>query len=205
MLSSKSRNPLQLARPLLSLLEGGEADDAAGKAGTSVAGGGGELVATLSKIILKLVHNEGAADDGVGAVEGDLRVGEGELGDTVGVRSDVAEVAGVALLIFGGAVSLARGVKVGAGGHAAVGGVAELVEVEAVEAGGEALDLAGDGGRAGVLGEGDDAGHASGTGHHADGLLLRREDGEGGAGGGAGARGADRHAGAGEGGGSEGA
>ena len=211
-------------------LLGGEADDAAGEAGARVAGGLGGLAlganlggVALAEVILELVDDARAADDGVGAGEGDLRVLDGELAP-VGGGLDVTEVAGVALLHPGGAVLLAEGVEVGAGGHAPVGGVAarrkerggeksvggvrsapvvdgacafafarktretgrenrllvpELVDVETVEALGEAGDVADDGGGAVTgLGEGDGALDAGGAGQDADGLLLVSDDGE---------------------------
>ena len=124
-----------------------------------------------------------AADDGVGSGEGDLHVFELEDA-AVGGGDYVAEVTGVAVLVGGGAVVLAVGVEVGPGGHASVGGVAELVDVEAVLARGESLEVAGYfGGSVAGLGEGDDALDAGGAGEDADGLLIRSLDDESAAGG----------------------
>ena len=98
-----------------------------------------------------------AANDGVRAVQGNLDVGDVHHGDAVRAGSDVAEVAGVALLVGRGAVLLASGVEVGTGAHAAVGGVAQLVNVEAVLARREAGDLTSHLGAAALRGEGDGA------------------------------------------------
>jgi len=57
------------------------------------------------------------------------------------VGLDVAKVPNVADFVSGAGVGLAEGVVVGACGHAAVGKVAEFVDVEAVESWGEASDL----------------------------------------------------------------
>ena len=60
-------------------LGGGERDDAAGEACARVAGGLGGLAlganlggVALAEVILELVDDARAADDGVGSVEGDL-------------------------------------------------------------------------------------------------------------------------------------
>ena len=124
-----------------------------------------------------------AADDGVGSGEGDLHVFELEDA-AVGGGDYVAEVTGVAVLVGGGAVVLAVGVEVGPGGHASVGGVAELVDVEAVLARGESLEVAGNlGGSVAGLGEGDDSLDAGGAGEDADSLLIGSLDDESAAGG----------------------
>ena len=55
---------------LLSDSEGSrQADNTAGEAGTSVAGGGGELVAADTKVVDVLVADHGPSDAGVGSVE----------------------------------------------------------------------------------------------------------------------------------------
>eukprot|EP00515_Schizochytrium_aggregatum_P000169 CAMPEP_0202038698 /NCGR_PEP_ID=MMETSP0962-20130828/11590_1 /ASSEMBLY_ACC=CAM_ASM_000488 /TAXON_ID=4773 /ORGANISM="Schizochytrium aggregatum, Strain ATCC28209" /LENGTH=195 /DNA_ID=CAMNT_0048602875 /DNA_START=23 /DNA_END=610 /DNA_ORIENTATION=- len=117
-----------------------EANDAASKAAAGVAGLERVGVATLAKVVLTVVHDDSAAEDGG---DGDLSVGDVHLGDAVAVGGDVAEVAGVALVVGGSAVVAAVRVEVAAGRGAAVGGVAELVDVEAVLARGEAAEAAG--------------------------------------------------------------
>eukprot|EP01046_Picozoa_sp_COSAG06_P019039 COSAG06_NODE_1343_length_9787_cov_18.972853_3_plen_80_part_00 len=67
-----------------------------------------------------------AANNRVRSTDRDLSVGDVHHGDAVRAGSDVAEVAGVALLVGRGAVLLASGVEVGTGAHAAVSGVAQL-------------------------------------------------------------------------------
>ena len=100
------------------------ANDTAGEAGASVAGGLGELVAALAEVVNvgmdllaaeeagggefegqvhittlrctgKTTHHNSAANDRVGAGELDKVVGNGELGNTIGASLNVAEVASV--------------------------------------------------------------------------------------------------------------
>ena len=66
------------------------------------------------------------ADDGVRATDGDLFIGDVDLGHAICASGDVAEVTSVALLVGRAAVLLAGRVEVRAGAHAAVGGVAQL-------------------------------------------------------------------------------
>ena len=133
---------------------------------------------TLTEIILELVDDERAADDGVGAGQRDLRIGNGELA-TGGGGLDVAEITGVTSGIRRRAVVHAVRVEVRAGGHAAVGGVAELVHVQAVLTRGQAGDGTDDGGRAvTLLGELEHARDTGGTGEDDDSLLFGGDDGE---------------------------
>ena len=133
---------------------------------------------TLAEIILELVDDDGAADDGVRAVQRDLRIGNGKVATSRG-GLDVAEITGVTSGISRRAVVHAVRVKVRAGGHAAVGGVAEFVNVETVLPRGQAGDGTDDGGRAvTLLGELDDARDTGGTGEDDDGFLLGGDDGE---------------------------
>ena len=74
----------------------------------------------------QLVAHDRAADDRVRATNGDLLVGDVDLGDTICAGDDVAEVTSVALLVGRCAMLLAGRVEVRAGAHAAVGGVAQL-------------------------------------------------------------------------------
>jgi len=117
-----------------------EANDTTALAAASVTGGLGELVTASAKVILTLVHNNGTADD-----LGDLEAGinDVDLGDTLAVGLDVAEVTSVALVIGGSTVGLAGGVVVATSAGASGAHVTELVNVEAVLAWGEARDLAG--------------------------------------------------------------
>ena len=86
----------------------------------------------------------GAANDAAVALEGDERVADVDGGLSVGIGLDVAEIAGVAtsLGISGSAMFATVGVEVGTGGGAAIGVVAELVDVEAVKARSKSEDLA---------------------------------------------------------------
>ena len=102
-----------------SRLRGGERDDAARETRARVAGGLGGLAlganlggVALAEVVLELVDDARAADDGVDAGEGDLDVLDLE-GAAVGGGDDVAEVARVAVLVGGGAVVLAVRVKRG--------------------------------------------------------------------------------------------
>ena len=103
-----------------------------GQGGEGEQGARGERDAELGRGAHQLVAHDRAADDGVRPADRDLRVGDVNLGDAVGAGRDVPEIAGVAVVIGRGAVVLARGVEVGAGAHAAVGRVTQLVHVEAV-------------------------------------------------------------------------
>ena len=89
-------------------------------------------MAALAEVVHAGVHHERAAYNGMRAVQRDLVVHNVDDGDAVSVGGNVAQVAGVALLVRGRAVVLAPWVKVPAARRAAVGSVAELVDVEAV-------------------------------------------------------------------------
>lgn len=101
------------------------------------------------------MHNDGAAEDGVLAKEREVAVEEGALRVAVAVGMEVAEVADVADGVEAVAVGHGLWVVVGAGGVAAVGEVAKLVDVEAAQGlGGAAVDVPGDvdeGARVGLL------------------------------------------------------
>lgn len=133
---------------------------------------------TLAEIILELVDDDGAADDGVRAVQRNLRIRNGKVATSRG-GLDVTEITGVTSGISRRAVVHAVRVEVRAGGHAAVGGVAEFVNVETVLTRGQAGDGTDDGGgTVTLLGELDDARDTSGTGEDDDGFLLGGDDGE---------------------------
>ena len=133
---------------------------------------------TLAEIILKLVDDDGAADDGVRAIQRNLRIRNGKVATSRG-GLDVTEITGVTSGISRRAVVHAVRVEVRAGGHAAVGGVAEFVNVETVLTRGQAGDGTDDGGgTVTLLRELDDARDTGGTGEDDDGFLLGGDDGE---------------------------
>ena len=133
---------------------------------------------TLAEIIFELVDDDGAADDGVRAVERNLRIRNGKVATRRG-GLDVAEITGVTNGISRRAVVHAVRVEVRARGHASVRRVAELVNVKPVLPRGQAGDGTDDGGGAvALLGKLDDAGDTGGTGEDDDGLLLGGDDGE---------------------------
>ncbi len=110
-------------------------DDAAGGAGSGVAGGLG------LEIVGADVEDDGAADDRVFAFEGDVGVDEFGADVSFGVDFDVSEIAGVAGVGIGGAVVGAVGIKMAAGGGGVGGGaVAVFVDMESAGAG-FALDI----------------------------------------------------------------
>lgn len=89
---------------------GRDANNTAGWAGTGVASLEAVLVATLAEVVSAAVDDNGAADDAVRADQLDELVLDGALGNALGVRGDVAEVADVADLVGRRAVGLAEGV-----------------------------------------------------------------------------------------------
>jgi hypothetical protein len=87
------------------------------------------------------------------ANELDLRVLDSALCISLGIGLDVAEVADVSVRVTRSTVALAEGIEVRASGGAAVGVVAELMNVEtALGVGVMACDVVGDGGGAGLGG-----------------------------------------------------
>ena len=94
---------------------------------------------TPAEIILQLVNDERATDDGVGAAQRNLHVLDGEVAPARG-GLDVAEIPGVTNLIRRRAVIHVIRVKVRARGHAPVGRVAEFVHVQTVLPRGETRD-----------------------------------------------------------------
>lgn len=98
----------------------------------------------LAQVVRVRVHHQRASDDVVRALERDLRVADGHLGNAVVASLDVAQVAHVAHVAGGAPVLLVVGVEVGPRGDAAVGVVAEFVDVETVKALAETADFAGD-------------------------------------------------------------
>ena len=94
---------------------------------------------TPAEIILQLVNDERATDDGVGAAQRNLHVLDGEVAPARG-GLDVAEIPGVTNLIRRCAVIHVIRVKVRSRGHAPVGRVAEFVHVQTVLPRGETRD-----------------------------------------------------------------
>ena len=94
---------------------------------------------TPAEIILQLVNDERATDDGVGAAQRNLHVLDGEVAPARG-GLDVAEIPGVTNLIRRCAVIHVIRVKVRSRGHAPVGRVAEFVHVQTVLSRGETRD-----------------------------------------------------------------
>ena len=144
-------------------------NDAASRTTARVARRLALLVPALAEVVGARVHDDGAAEDALGPDELDLAVRQGPLGVALRVRLEVAEVADVAFCVRGGAVRFAEWVDCGmvrmrwrkngrganlltvrSGARAAVGVVAELVDVHAPVGGGVvAGDVVGDGRRGG--------------------------------------------------------
>jgi hypothetical protein len=96
-------------------------------------------VITLAEIVLQLVNDERATDDGVGAAQRNLRILDGKVAPARG-GLDVTEITGVTHGIRRRAVHHLVRVKVRSRGHAPVGRVAELVHVQTVLTRGETGD-----------------------------------------------------------------
>jgi len=129
-----------------------DADDAASDSGAGITGGGAELVSSFAEIVDVGVNDDRASDDGKRTGQGDAGVGDFDVGDAVGTGFHVAQIAGVADFIDGGAVRLAVRVKMSAGGSAAVGVVTELVDVKSVKSLVETAHFAGHGDGSGGVG-----------------------------------------------------
>lgn len=119
-----------------------DADDAASLPGAGVSGGETELVSALAEIVDVGVNDDRASDNGKRAGERDPGVADFDGGDSVGAGFHVTQIAGVSNLVHGGAVGFAMRVEVAPGGGAAVGVVAEFVDVEAVRSFGQAAHFA---------------------------------------------------------------
>lgn len=89
------------------------------------------------------VHHKRASDHAQVALKRDETVCDADLGHPIAASLYIAEVADVADLSRGRAVVLGVGVEMGSGRNATVGVVAELVDVETVEALGKAGDFSG--------------------------------------------------------------
>ena len=88
----------------------GDADDAAGRTTARIARRLALLVPALAQVVGAGVHDDGPAEDALGADELDMLVRDGALGVALSVRLEVAKVADVALAVGGGAVSFGEGV-----------------------------------------------------------------------------------------------
>eukprot|EP00282_Hemiselmis_andersenii_P023226 CAMPEP_0172008626 /NCGR_PEP_ID=MMETSP1041-20130122/6747_1 /TAXON_ID=464988 /ORGANISM="Hemiselmis andersenii, Strain CCMP439" /LENGTH=178 /DNA_ID=CAMNT_0012662833 /DNA_START=99 /DNA_END=632 /DNA_ORIENTATION=- len=142
---------------------GGETNHAARKPRAGVASGlGGETllarlaVVTLAKVIGKLVHNNRPAEDACCTSEGDLLVRNVDGATRIG-GSHIAKITSVPLIVGRGAVRLASGVEVGTAAHASIGGITQLMDVEAMISRLEAGDGSGNDGTVGPLSESDGA------------------------------------------------
>ena len=135
-------------------------DSAVGTSGTGVASGLRIIKATLAKIIGVSVAHNGSANNGCLTRKLKESIIVFVSGDTVLSCGNVSHVSDVAFLVSGATVGLLEGVVVGTGGLAPFGEVAEFVDVEAMDSGGESLDLGLNVGRAiALLGEPNKASH----------------------------------------------
>ncbi len=123
----------------------GKPDDSAGLTSSGVSGRLAQLVTALAQVVDVGVNDERTTQHAVGAAQAQERVLNVHISDAVLAGHDVAEIAGVALAlgVLGGAVLALVKVEMGPGGDAAVGRVAELMDVESVFAGLESRHLAG--------------------------------------------------------------
>ena len=129
---------------------------------------------TLTEVIFELVNHHGAADDGVRAIQRNLRILNRKLAPARGGH-DVPEVTRVTHRVRRRTVIHLVRVEVRAGGHASIRRVAEFVNVQPVLARGQTGDGTDNLRRAvAVLGHLEHARHARGAGQHAH-RLLRRE------------------------------
>ena len=105
----------------------GDADDPAGRPGSSITSGFAQLVPSLSEVVRVGVNHHSATNDGVLPGERDHGVSDVELG-AASLSSHVAEVPHVslALTVLRGAMLRLEGIEVRPGTGAAVGVVSEL-------------------------------------------------------------------------------
>jgi len=126
---------------------GGDTNDTASRSSAGIASLLGLLVAASAEIVSAGVDDDGAPDDAVLANQLDLRVTNAPLSVPLRVGLEVAQVSNVADMIRGGAVRLLEWVEVGTSRGAAIGVVAELVDVHSsLGIGVVAADIVGDGG-----------------------------------------------------------
>jgi len=99
--------------------------------GSSIARRLALLVPALAEVVSARVHHNRTSEHALRPDQLDVLVGDGALGVALAVGLEVAQVANVALRVRGGAVLFAVGVEVRTGAGAAVGVVAEGVDVHA--------------------------------------------------------------------------
>lgn len=107
-----------------------QSDHAARNSGPGVAGGGRIVEHPPAEVVLVGVHDEAAAENGVGPRQGDDFVLELERGHATGRRLDVAEVPNVADLVVRSAVRFLLGVVVRAETSTTLPQISLLVNVE---------------------------------------------------------------------------
>lgn len=100
-------------------------------------------MAPFAQIIRIGVDDDGASDDAQVSLQRELFIGDVHLSDAIIAGLYVAQVTSMADSVGGSAVFLAVRVEVGPGGNAAIGIVAELVDMETVEAFAETAQFAG--------------------------------------------------------------
>lgn len=108
----------------------GEANDTAGRSGTSVTGLQGLVVAALTQVIGTRVHNNRSANDRVGTKQLNQEVLLLAAGNTLTVSGDVTQVTNVSDVILWSTVGLREWVEVRTSRSAAVGVVTKGVDVE---------------------------------------------------------------------------
>jgi len=121
-------------------------DLTAGKSGTSVTSGLGQIVTTLAQIINISVDHEGAADNREITRQLNQLISDRALSDSISVGLDIAQITDMSLLIALSTMGLTVGVVVGTSAHATIGKVSKLMDVKTVRTGHKALNLPGDGG-----------------------------------------------------------
>ena len=107
-----------------------DSNDAACQAPSGITSGERQFVTSLAQIIDVLMHDDRSANDGVLSDQRDEVVGDGHVDLAVRTRLHVAEVAHVASVIGGSAVSLGEGIEMRTGGGAAISQIAELNHTE---------------------------------------------------------------------------
>jgi len=130
-------------------------NDAASEPGAGVSGGETELVTSFAEIVDVGVNDDRSPDDGKRTGERDSGVGDLYIGDAIGTGVDVTEITSVSNIVDWSSMRLSVGIEMSAGGGAAVGVVAEFVDMKAVGARGETLEFAHDGDRGAGVGLGE--------------------------------------------------
>lgn len=118
-------------------------NDTAGQTGTGVSSGLAQFVSTQAQVVRIGVDNNGTSQDAQRSGQGNLTVGDVDLGHSAVIGHNVAQVSGVSFGGCGSSVFLAVRVEVRSGRGASVGVVTELVDVESVVARLESSHLTG--------------------------------------------------------------